>query len=366
MDEQEAWLRLKLIPGLGNAGIIRLLQGLKTPQAILDASVSMLTPFVNQAQASKIVSLQTEITPIVNQHIRWLAETDNHLITLADEDYPPSLLDLPDPPILLFAKGKRAQLHLYGLAVIGSRNPTEQGAGHAREFAKILSQVPLSIISGLAAGIDAAAHEGALLAAGKTIAIVGTGLDIVYPACNRALAHVIAQEGLLLSEFVLGTAPKPAHFPARNRLIAALSRGCLVVEAALKSGSLITARQALELGREVFAVPGSIHSPLSKGCHTLIKSGAKLVESVEDILSELNLSVSVPTPATPMPEKTIAPEHRRLLTRMGYDPVRLDDLAIRMEMSVDKLAAQLLLLEMEGHIACLIDGRYQRRVSCQP
>jgi DNA processing protein len=359
LEEQEAWLRLKLIPGLGNAGIIRLLQGLNTPQAILHASVSALTSFVSPSQATNIVQLQTDITPAVTQHQNWLLQPDNHLITLADEDYPRSLLDLPDPPALLFAKGKRTQLQSYIVAIIGSRNPTEQGVRHARDFAKTLSQIPLTIISGLAAGIDAAAHEGALLADGKTIAVVGTGLDIVYPSRNRALAHVIAQEGLLLSEFTLGTSPKPAHFPSRNRLIAALSKGCLIVEAALQSGSLITAKQALELGREVFAIPGSIHSPLSKGCHALIKSGAKLVESIEDILGELHLSFNKASDSPHAPLK-VDPIHHKLLTQMGYDPISLDDLARDTGDSVDKLSALLLLLEVDGHVTCLSDGRYQR------
>lgn len=360
MEAQEAWLRLKLIPGLGNMGIIRLLQGLHTPQAILNASISRLTLFVSQSQAASIINLQAEIDPVVKLHQHWLTQPDNHLITLADEDYPKNLLDLPDPPVLFFAKGNRTQLQSYAIAIIGSRNPTEQGVRHARDFAKALSQIPLSIISGLAAGIDAAAHEGALLADGKTLAVVGTGLDIVYPSRNRALAHTIAQEGLLLSEFTLGTPPKPAHFPARNRLIAALSKGCLVVEAALQSGSLITAKQALELGREVFAIPGSIHSPLSKGCHALIKSGAKLVESIEDIVSELNVAFSRPGDKPSHAINGVDPVHDKVLSQMGYDPIHLDDLTVCTGENIDKLSALLLLLEMEGQVVCLSDGRYQR------
>lgn len=359
-NEWEPWLRLKLTPGLGNIALVRLLQGLHSPQAILQASVSMLAQFVSRQQAATLVNVQTEITSAVEQHKSWLAETGNHLITLADEDYPKPLLELPDPPVVLFGKGQRAQLQSYGIAIIGSRNPTELGLRHARDFARTLGQTPMSVISGLAAGIDGAAHEGALLAEGKTIAVVGTGLDIVYPARNRALAHAISEEGLLLSEFVLGTAPKPAHFPVRNRLIAALSRGCLVVEAALHSGSLITARQALELGREVFAIPGSIHSPLSKGCHMLIKSGAKLVESVEDILSELNLSLAPVMQKNTSCKDSIDPVQQKLLQQMGYDPVSPDQLAVSTDQEVDSLLSTLLLLEVAGEVVRLPDGRYQR------
>lgn len=362
MLEEEAWLRLKCVPGLGNASILRLLQGLHSPEAILSASYAMLTPFVSASQAKNLLS-QEEITEEVTRHLTWLQEPHHHLITLADEDYPKGLLELPDPPVMLFGKGERKYLTHYTLAMIGSRHPTEQGMQHAREFAKALSHMALSIISGLATGIDSASHEGALLGEGKTIAVVGTGLDIIYPASNRALAQAIVKDGLILSEFNLGVSPRPAHFPARNRLIAALSRGCIVVEAALKSGSLITARQALELGREVFAIPGSIHSPLSKGCHALIKSGAKLIESVEDILTELNLkfgSIAIQEPASL--KKIVDPEQRQVFLQMGYDPISIDDLAFRMKSGVEKLSALLLVLEMEGKVVCLPDGRYQRCV----
>jgi DNA processing protein len=355
---REAWLRLKLVPRLGSTSIIRLLQALHTPEAIVNASLSMLTPYVSREVAFSIVEPSADLKQRMNAHLVWLDQTDNHLITLADEDYPKGLLDLPDPPALLFGKGRREQLQSCAIAMVGSRHPTEQGARHARDFAKILSQASLAVVSGLAAGIDAAAHEGALLEIGKTIAVVGTGLDIVYPSRNRALAHAIAEEGLLLSELILGSTPKPYHFPARNRLIAALSRGCLVVEAALQSGSLITARQAIEIGREVFAIPGSIHSPLSKGCHHLIKSGAKLVESVEDILAELNLALS---PIVIREKRVVENEaHQPLLQQMGYDPVSLDELVLLTKEPVESISAMLLLLEIEGCVTLLSDGRYQR------
>lgn len=363
MLEEEAWLRLKCIPGLGNAGMLRLLQGLHTPAAILSASYATLTSFVSATQAKNILAVQEDMAEEVERHLTWLQAPHHHMITLADEDYPKGLLELPDPPVILFGKGDRKYLQRYAIAMIGSRYPTEQGMQHAREFAKALSHMALSIISGLATGIDSASHQGALLGEGKTIAVVGTGLDIVYPASNRVLAQTIVKEGLILSEFNLGVAPRPAHFPARNRLIAALSQGCIVVEAALKSGSLITARQTLELGREVFAIPGSIHSPLSKGCHALIKSGAKLIESVEDILTELNLTFgSVARPEFNAVEKTVDPEQQKLLLKMGYDPISIDDLAFRMNLGVETVSALLLVLEMEGKVICLPDGRYQRCV----
>lgn len=362
LTDEEAWLRLKLVSGLGNAAIIRLLQGLHTPEAILSASMAMLTPYVSQNQARHLIASQEEITPRVQAHQAWLKMPTHHLITLADADYPKSLLDLPDPPILLFGLGDRIQLQNYAIAIIGSRHPTEQGILHAQDFAKTLASMGLTVISGLALGIDAAAHKGALLGEGKTVAVVGTGLDMVYPAANQPLAQKIAQNGIILSEFPLGTSPRPSHFPARNRLIAGLSRGVLVVEAALKSGSLITAKQALELGREVFAIPGSIHSPLSKGCHALIKSGAKLVENVEDIIAELNLQVRMTPTLIPEEKALTDPIQEAVFRKMGYDPVSIDDLVVRLTLGAEIISAVLLCLEMEGSVICLTDGRYQRCV----
>ena len=230
---------------------------------------------------------QTELARVAS----WLDDPANCVLTLADADYPQSLLQIPDPPPLLYAKGRRELLNRACFAIVGSRNATRAGIQQAEAFAGALSDANLVIVSGLALGIDAAAHRGGLAGASSTIAIVGTGLDVVYPARNRDLAHEIASRGCIVSEFPLGTPPMPDNFPRRNRLISGMARGCLVVEAALSSGSLITARMANEQGKEVFAMPGSIHSPLAKGCHRLIKQGAKLAESAEDILEELRLPV---------------------------------------------------------------------------
>ncbi len=225
--------------------------------------------------------------------LNWLAKANNHIVTLADPDYPKALLEIADPPPLLYAKGNIALLNKLSIAIVGSRNASVQGEKNAEAFAQGLAVHGLCIVSGLALGIDGAAHRGALKAKGDTIAVVGTGLDMVYPAQHRDLAHQIASSGLIISEFPLGTLSKPQNFPRRNRLISGLSLGCLVVEANLKSGSQITARLSAEQGREVFAIPGSIHSPLAKGCHQLIKQGAKLVDSLQDIVEELNLSKAV-------------------------------------------------------------------------
>jgi DNA processing protein len=276
---------------------------------------------------------------------------------LLDEDYPPLLRETADPPALLYGAGRRELLLQGCLAIVGSRNATPQGESNAEAFGQALSSAGITVVSGLALGIDAAAHKGGLKGPGSTIAVVGTGLDRVYPARNKALAHEIAEKGLLLSEFALGTISAPGHFPKRNRIISGLSRGVLVVEAALNSGSLITARQALEQGREVMAIPGSIHSPLSKGCHALIKQGAKLVESAQDIIEELAWPVM---PAIHSAETPPDMETEPLLQHLGHDPVSIDLLAERSGLTVDALSAKLLTLELEGHVAQLPGGRYQR------
>ncbi len=284
----------------------------------------------------------------------WLAQPGNSLLTLADEDYPRSLLEIADPPAVLYCKGRRALLGQACLGIVGSRNATPQGLRDAEAFAHALSDAGLTIVSGLALGIDAAAHRGGLAGLGSSIAVVGTGLDRVYPARNKALAHHLAEDGLIVSEFPLGTPPLPNHFPRRNRLISGLSRGVLVVEAAPDSGSLITARVATEQGRDVFAIPGSIHSPLARGCHTLIKQGAKLVESAADILDELAWQQRLAPPE--LPEILADP----LLGAFDGAPTTLDTLAQRSGLTLDALSAKLLTLELEGRIAALPGGRYQR------
>ena len=254
-------------------------------------------------------------------------------------------------------KGSAPLLNGKSLAIVGSRNPTPQGEANASAFAAELAAAGLSIVSGLALGIDAAAHRGAMKAGGHTIAVIGTGADRIYPARNRELAHAICEHGAILSEFPLGTPPLPGNFPRRNRLIAGLSRGCLVVEAAARSGSLITARLAADFGREVFAIPGSIHSPLSKGCHQLIRQGAKLVESAQDVLEELGWASAT---ASALPAASAAQGTDALLMALGHDPCTIDVLAARAGLTPDALLAMLLQLELEGHVASLPGGRYQR------
>ena len=241
---------------------------------------------------------------------------------------------------------------------MGSRNATQQGEANAGSFAKTLSDAGLTVVSGLALGIDAAAHRGGICGASSTVAVLGTGADVIYPSRNAALAAQIAERGLLITEFPLGTAPAAQNFPRRNRLISGLARGCLVVEAALASGSLITARAAADQGREVFAIPGSIHSPLSKGCHALIKSGAKLVESAEDVLSEL--SGFRPTACASTTQDPPSANDSGLLAHMGHDPVDVDALCSRAGMSAEQVCSELLRLELHGRVAALPGGLYQR------
>lgn len=299
----------------------------------------------------------------------WLAADDahRHVLTLGDPAYPAALLETADPPLLLYAQGRIDLLRRPSIAIVGSRHATPGGLDNARAFAQHLSRGGLVIVSGLAEGVDGAAHEGALHGAtavcGGTIAVVGTGLDRVYPKSHHTLAHRISSEaGLLLSEFALGSQPLKSHFPRRNRIIAGLSLGTLVVEATVQSGSLITARMAVECGREVFAIPGSIHSPQSRGCHRLIKEGAKLVETADDILQELRLPALRPEPAVPGPGRASPTgEDGQLLSALGHDPVTLDGLSDRLGWPAAELQARLLDLELDGHVARLPGGLFQRR-----
>ncbi|MGE5526483.1 MAG: DNA-processing protein DprA [Rhodospirillaceae bacterium] len=350
--DAESWLRLTLVPGVSEDAVRRLLVAHGSPQAVLDASVADLRATVPATLAKAI---RTGAPPErVDAALRWLAEDNNHLVTLGDEVYPLSFLELSDPPPLLYVKGRSELLTRRGIAVVGSRNATPQGMETARSFARALSDAGLVVVSGLALGIDAAAHEGALEGRASTIAIVGTGLDIVYPARNRELAHKVARDGALVSEFALGTPALAANFPRRNRLISGMAKGCLVVEAALSSGSLITARLANEQGKDVFAIPGSIHSALSKGCHVLIKQGAKLIDSVQDILEELHVDGGAPT------TEGSSSEAHPLLALMGYDPCDVDTLAARSGLDAAEIAALMTRFELEGHIAAMPGGRYQR------
>lgn len=312
----------------------------------------------------------------INTALDWCAEPGNHLLTLADESYPQALLDIADPPIVLYAKGNPELLNRAAIAMVGARSATAQGMANAEAFALSLSESGLTIVSGLALGIDAAAHRGALAGGGgSTVAVIGTGADRIYPARNASLAREIAESGVIISEFPLGTPPLRHNFPRRNRLIAGLSHGVLVVEAALGSGSLITARLATEIGKEVFAIPGSIHSPLARGCHRLIRDGAKLVETAEDVLEELRgrMGGTAPEPARkrpspraeeasppPQSELSFDPEAAQLLQALGEEAVDIDTLALRCGLTVDALYAILLPMELASLVTRLPGGRFQR------
>ncbi|MCX8003582.1 MAG: DNA-processing protein DprA [Burkholderiaceae bacterium] len=371
-DERAAWLRLALTPGLGPRTARALLSTFGLPQQVFAASAAALRQAVPEALAATLAAPpEAALARTIDAAEQWLGAAPNRfLLTLADADYPPLLLASHDPPPLLFAEGRRALLATPTLAIVGSRSCTRQGEATAEAFAQALTRAGLTIVSGLASGIDAAAHRGALRAAAdgapaSTIAVVGTGIDRVYPAAHRRLAEQIRAHGLLLSEFALG-APALAHtFPRRNRILAALARGVLVVEAALHSGSLITARIAAELGREVFAIPGSIHAPTARGCHRLIKDGAKLVESAADILEELRLPASATAGAVAAAGAAagaddLTPPLRALLALMGHDPVDVDTLAARSGLDTGHLTAALFELELAQHVERLPGNRYQR------
>lgn len=346
------WVGLTLIPGLGGQGLRQLLSAFGDPERIFDAGFAALRRVVSEPVARAVSQGPDENA--VAATLAWAAQPENGIVTLGDADYPGQLLNTPDPPCVLYVKGRRELLNRPAIAVVGSRNATPQGVANAERFAETLSQAGFTVVSGLALGIDAAAHRGSLKSNASTIAVVGTGLDIVYPARNRELAREIAQRGTLISEFPLGTPPIAGNFPRRNRVISGLAVGCLVVEAAQASGSLITARMALEQGREVFAIPGSIHSPLSKGCHALIKQGAKLVESAQDILEELGSA------AIPGGEAQATEEADALLAAMSHDPVDLDMLCLRSGLAPEEISSRLLELELAGAVAALPGGRFQR------
>lgn len=353
----KAWLALSLTRGLGGESARRLLKEFGSPDAVFAASIRSLKSVVKADVAAEISKGVAD--DIIAPALAWLEDSNNHIVTLADSDYPQALLNIPDPPLLLYVKGRLDLLNQSALAIVGSRNATPQGINNAEAFAKSLSDAGLCIISGMAHGIDAAAHRGALRGqgsnSGSSIAVVGTGLDKVYPAANRDLAHLLAQQGALISELPLGTPPLAANFPRRNRLISGMSLGCLVVEASLQSGSLITARLALEQGRDVFAIPGSIHAPQSKGCHALLKQGAKLVETAQDILEELGGLLVAPARDTVTQGTDSA-----LLGHLGFDPVDVDTLSTRCGLTVSQLSAMLLTLELEGRVSTLPGGLYQR------
>ena len=384
-EELGGWLRLSLTSGVGNATARKLLAAFGLPGAIFSQPATALRQVASQAQTTALLSEPTDLAALLDCTWSWLQEAPPHgaqrrVVVLGDKHYPASLLNIEDPPLLLYLLGTAGMYDNLSttlsksIAVIGSRNPTPQGLANARHFSKALAQAGLTIVSGLAMGVDGAAHEGALesIVSGSnrlaTVAVVGTGLDRVYPKAHLDLAHRIAQNGLLISEYPLGTPPLAANFPKRNRIIAGLSQGALVIEAALKSGSLITARLGAEQGKEVFAIPGSIHSTQARGCHALIRQGAKLVESAQDVLEELKLvpgltfSADFP-PVESEGANSISPlaTDTALRAALGFDPVGLDALQARCGLDTANLQAQLMTLELDGLVARLPGGLFQRQ-----
>ena len=404
-DSLRAWLRLSLTPGVGNITARALLQGFGLPESIFQRSTSELQALVSPTIAQQLCAQPAGLEEALDTTWAWLSapvsNMGKRLLTLADTDYPRSLLRMADPPFLLYALGQTQHLGVLSpaplqvpcaVAIVGSRNPTPQGRLNAHDFAHTLSQRGLTVVSGLALGIDTAAHQGALAGGTSrnplhTVAVVGTGLDRVYPHQNHALAQQIAQHGLLLSEYPLNTPPATANFPQRNRLIAGLSQGCLVVEAATRSGSLITAKQAVDMGKEVFAIPGSIHTTVSKGCHDLIKQGAKLVDCAQDVLEELKdlpvLTFLQSEPDSPeakdhgpwgnegiessqghrstLDKSVITSPHRlSIAAHLGHAPVGLDELQQRSGLATSQLQAELFQMEMAGTLGRLPGGLYQQ------
>ena len=370
-QELQAWLRLTLTPGIGNGAARKLLAAFGSAEAIFEQSSATLQTLGSGKLAGALRTEPGNLAGQLQTTLDWLQGAgDRHIATLGDAAYPAALLDIEDPPLMLYMLGTLAgdtdiaiKTISTSLAIVGSRNPTPQGESNARQFAKAFGSAGICVVSGLALGIDGAAHDGALLGGGSTIAVVGTGLDRVYPKQHLALAHRIASCGMMISEFPLGTPPLTGNFPKRNRIISGLSRATLVVEAALQSGSLITARLAAEQGKDVFAIPGSIHSPQSRGCHALIKQGAKLVEVAHDVLEELHgwqsvannciasqASIDADPPSADDP----------LLAALGFDAVSLDALQARTGLDTARLQAQLLELELSGTVARLPGGAFQR------
>ena len=359
-EELAAWLRLVETPGVGRSSVRQLLAAFGSAEAVIGASTSARAGVVDAGVAGALAGAPPGFADLLARTTAWLAAAGSgrrFVLVIGDPHYPQALLEAADPPLLLYAEGEIDSLLGDSVAIVGSRNPTPQGLQNARAFAQALGAAGLTIVSGLALGIDGAAHEGALEADARTIAVVGTGLDRVYPARHRNLAHRIAERGLIVSEFALGTPALPPHFPVRNRIIAGLARGTLVVEAALQSGSLITARLALECGRDVFAIPGSIHAPQSRGCHLLIKQGAKLVDAASDVLEEFDIAAP---PASSRIAGKATPPTDALVDALGFEPLALDALIARTGLSAADLSARLLDLELTGRVVRLPGQRFQR------
>ncbi len=358
------WLRLIRADGIGNKKLV--------PLIAQSDSLDQLFQQSSRSFASKLEQALGNIDDaIIDEDLEWLSHANCHLVTFSDDRYPALLRGIDDPPIALFVQGDPDILELPQIAIVGSRNPSKGGQDNARAFARFLARSGLIITSGMALGIDTEAHTGCLETETKTIAVTGTGPDRVYPASNRKLAHQIVEKGAIVTEFPPGTGPHPGHFPRRNRIISGLSLGCLVVEATQKSGSLITARLASEQGREVFAIPGSIHNPQSKGCHQLIKQGAKLVENGQDIAEELSAMLSIIQPSfmekgleqestSPIEASILDKEYSELLDKMGWDPVTFEQIMENAKLRAEELSSMLLLLELQGHVSSAPGGRFCR------
>jgi DNA processing protein len=351
-----SWLALNAVATLSGANWRRLAAAFGSPAQVLRQSQQSLVRVVEPALAEAI--RRSADSPLVQAALDWAAEPGHAIVTLDDTRYPQLLRETPDPPPVLYAAGRIELLAYPILAMVGSRNASAQGMRNAEAFARVLSANGLCIASGMALGIDTAAHRGALQAAGRSVAVLGCGIDVIYPHANAQLYRQLTSDGLVLSEFTLGTRPLTHHFPRRNRIIAGLSRGCLVVEAAMASGSLITARCAVDMGRDVFAIPGSIHSPLSKGCHHLIKQGAKLVDDALDVLDELGMPRQTIAPAEPQPP--LEPDAANVLAALGHDPCGFDALVERTAIPVERLAALLTQLELDARVSRTDRGDYQR------
>ena len=369
--ELTAWLRLTLSPGVGNDTARKLLAACGSAEAVFEQNQAALRQLGGDKLVSAITTEPPKLAALLDVTVDWLAASGDRVVApIGSMHYPAALLNIEDPPLVLYMMGSQLNRATSpstsainngakNLAIVGSRNPTPQGEANARQFAKAFAEQGLCIVSGLALGVDGAAHDGALLGGGQTIAVVGTGLDRVYPKKHLALAHRIAAQGLIISEFPIGTPPMNANFPKRNRIISGLSVGTLVVEAALKSGSLITARLASEQGKDVFAIPGSIHSPQSRGCHYLIKQGAKLVETAQDVMEELKIPLPPRTPS--LDDDDEAPEgDSSFLSALGFDIVSLDAIQARTGLPTPELQARLLELELDGLVTRLPGGLFQR------
>lgn len=363
---KQEWLTLVRTQGVGSRTLLPLVRQAGNLDELLNLAPEKVSIKLEQAfqqATNNPISAQTE------KDLAWLDNPKNHLLAVSDPHYPELLKQIQDPPLVLFVHGRTDLLSLPQLAIVGSRNPSKTGKDNAFAFARYLSGSGLTITSGMALGIDAQAHNGSLSVNGTTLAVLGTGTDRVYPASHHKLAHQIAEQGAIISEFPPGTEPRPGHFPRRNRIISGMSLGTLVVEATLKSGSLITAHQALEQGREVFSIPGSIHNPQSKGCHKLIKEGAKLVENSQDIMNELGPLLLSLVPDEPAQKTVISDntseldsDYQQLLEQMGWDPISVEQLINITKFPPESVSSMLLLLELQGHVSSAPGGLYSRTI----